>query len=335
MTAPKALQELMLSPNANANPLLWDIELPLQGTYHPLGFSVEIETNSPAVLAAAEESWGQVQKRFDHPPVHYAVTVLEGSSSDCPPLTVCRGRHDVGLLVADGENVTVIHPRQGLAYGWITQVVAENSAYLRYAFLEAVAPTLLEGQYLTSVHAACVELNGRGVLLCGDSGAGKSTLAFACARRGWGFLADDASRLIRHNEDRVVVGNPHRMRFRESAAGLFPELKKHRVTRRSTGKLGIEFATATLPQIRKISECPVDYLVFLNRGEMGRPRLTSFPKIEAMQWFEQLNTWGGDDLREAHRVSFRRLLSAEIFELRYCDLTAAVERLETLVRTGS
>jgi hypothetical protein len=335
MTAPKALQELMLSPNTTADPLLWDIELPLQRTYHPLGFSVEIQTNSPAVLAAAEESWGQFQKRFDNPPVHYAVTVLEGSSPDCPPLTVCRGRHDIGLLIADGENVAVMHPRQGRAYGWITQVVAENAAYLRYAFLEAVVPVLLEGQYLTSLHAACVELNGRGVLLCGDSGAGKSTLAFACARSGWGFLADDASRLLRQSEERIVIGNPHQMRFRESGAGLFPELKKHRVTRRSTGKVGIELATATLPQIRRICECPVDYLVFLNRGETGKPRLTGFPKNEAMQWLEQLNTWGGADLREARRVSFRKLLSAEIFELSYSGLTAAVERLETLVRTGS
>jgi hypothetical protein len=335
MTAPKVLQELMLSPNTTADPLLWNVKLPLQRTYYPLGFSAKIVTNSPAVLAGAEESWGHFQKRFDEPPLHYDITVVEGGSPDCPPPTVCRGRHDVGLQIADEENFAVMHLRQGLAYGWITQAVAENAPYLRYAFLESVVPVLLEGQYLTSVHAACVELNGRGVLLCGDSGAGKSTLAFACARSGWGFLADDACRLLRHSEERAVVGNPHQMRFRESATELFPELKKQCVTRRSTGKLGIELPTATLPQIRRIFGCPVDYIVFLNRGEIERPRLTSFPKNEAMQWLEQLNTWGGTDLREAHRLSFRKLLSAEIFELRYSGLTAAVERLETLVRSGS
>jgi len=329
------LQEPMPSPNIELDPLLWNVELPLRHTYHPLGFSVEIETNSPAVLAGAEESWGQFQKRFDYPPVHFDITVINGRSPDCPPLTICRGRHNLMILIADGENFAVMHLRQGRASCWLTQAVAENVGYLRYAFLEAVAPTLLEVQYLTSVHAACVELNGCGLLLCGDSGAGKSTMAFACARSGWGFLADDACKLLRDNGERVVVGNPHQMRFRESAIELFPELKQKHVTRRSTGKLAIELATATLPEIRTIYECPVDYIVFLNRKGTDRPRLSRFPKNEAMQWFEEVITWGDADLRDAHRLSLRKLLSSEVFELRYSGLTAAVDRLETLVRTGS
>jgi len=333
--ATKVLQEPMLSPNIKLDPLLWNVELPLQHTYHPLGFSAEIETNSPVVLVGAEQSWGQFQKRFDGPPVHFDITVVEGRSPNCPPLTICRARHNLMVQVANDENFAVMHLRQGLACGWLTQAVAENLGYLRYAFLESVVSTLLEVQYLTSVHAACVELNGRGLLLCGDSGAGKSTLALACARSGWGFLADDACKLLRDNEERVVVGNPHQIRFRESAIELFPELKQQRVTRRSTGKLAIELATATLPGIRTIYECPVDYIVFLNRRGTDRPRLSGYPKNEAMQWFEELITWGDADLREAHRVSLRKLLSAEVFELRYSSLTAAVARLETLIRTGS
>jgi len=37
------------------DPLFYDLELPLLKTYHPLGFSLEIATNSEQVLLAAEE----------------------------------------------------------------------------------------------------------------------------------------------------------------------------------------------------------------------------------------------------------------------------------------
>ena len=335
MTTTKVLQEPMSSPNTKVDPLLWNVELPFQRTYHPLGFSAEIVTNSPAVLAGAEESWGQFQKRFGQPPVHYDITLVEGGSPNCPPIIVCRGRQDLVLDIADADNFALLNLRQGQACAWLTRAMVDNTAYLRCNFLEGVVLKLLDAQCLTSVHAACVELNGRGVLLCGDSGAGKSTLAFACARSGWGFLADDGSKLLRNKQERILVGNPHQMRFRESAIELFPELKQQRVTRRPTGKLAIELATATMPEIRRISECRVDYVVFLNRGGQGRPKLSPFSKNEAMLRFEQVISWGDTDLRNAHRFALRNLLSAEVFELRYSDLTAAVERLETLVSKGS
>ena len=40
-------------------------------------------------------------------------------------------------------------------------------------FLKPLAYVMLGCFYLTSIHAACVVLNGIGVLLCADSGAGK------------------------------------------------------------------------------------------------------------------------------------------------------------------
>ncbi len=41
------------------------------------------------------------------------------------------------------------------------------------------------------IHAAAVEIDGRGVLLCGASGSGKSTLALALVERGARYLSDE------------------------------------------------------------------------------------------------------------------------------------------------
>lgn len=41
------------------------------------------------------------------------------------------------------------------------------------------------------LHAASLELDGKGLVLAGDSGVGKSTLTAALVARGWGYLCDE------------------------------------------------------------------------------------------------------------------------------------------------
>jgi hypothetical protein len=322
------------SAEAAVTGVLSDFSLPLRATYHPLGFTVEIATNSDEVLAAAEESWGAFQKNFHDRPVRLEIGVIGDGSRDCPPAPGCRARGHLLTTIADAENFSVCDLSQGYAFGWLTQSAVADRAYLRYYFLEGTVLTLLEYQYMTPIHGACVQLAGQGVLLCGESGAGKSSLAFACARSGWKFLSDDGSAVVRNREGRIVVGNPHQMRFRESAIALFPELKDQRVTPRATGKMAIELATATLPEIATITECQVDYIVFLNRREPAAPSLLPLPKEIAMEYFEQCICFGEDEVRQAQRASIHNLLTARVFEMRYRDLDWAVERLATLVEKG-
>ncbi len=318
----------------NHDPLLYDFELPLRSTYYPLGFPVKVTTNSHDILAAAQESWGHFRKVFSEPPLQLRIGVVEGGPQECPPIPVSRGQFNLLSHIADPANFMVCDTRQGCAFGWLTPAAVENRAYLRYCFLEGTAQALLCRLHLTPIHSACVQLHGRGVLLCGDSGAGKSSLAFACAREGWAFLSDDGSFLIRKGTGRVVIGNPHQMRFRESAIKLFPELKGQRITPRITGKMAIELATDGMPEISTISECSIDYIVFLNRREPEPPGFYSFPRNKALPWFEQRISYGEKPIRDAQKTSLHALLSAEILELRYTDLDFAVNQLKTLAVDG-
>jgi HPr Serine kinase C-terminal domain len=316
------------------DPVLSNFSLPLRAVYYPLGFAVEIATNSGEVLAAAEESWGLFQTGFSEPPVRLEVGVMADGSRECPPTPSCRARGNLLTNIADAGNFSVCDLRRGFGFAWLTQAAAENRAYLRYYFLEASVLTLLEHSYLTPLHAACVHVGGRGVLLCGQSGAGKSSLAFACARAGWKFLSDDSSAIVRKRKGRMIVGNPHQMRFRESAIELFPELKDQRVTPRATGKMAIELATATLPELATLTECEIDYIVFLNRRQPAPPGLLGLPKERALQYFEQCICFGEKEVRKAQSASIHNLLTAKVFEMRYRDLDWAVERLAMLVQEG-
>jgi hypothetical protein len=316
------------------DPLLYEFDMPLQATYYPLGFSVEITTNSHEVLAAAEESWGHFRKIFSEPPLQIRIGVLDGGPAVFPADHVIRAQRHLLARVADAENFSVSDVNRGLACVWLTRATVENRPYLRWHFIEGVSWDLLD-RYLTPVHAACVRFEDHGVLLCGDSGAGKSSLAFACALKGWTYVADDGCCIVRGRQSRAVVGNPNQIRFRESAVELFPQLKNQRLTRRVTSdEMALEVPTASLPQMRTTTQCVIDYIIFLNRGNVSPARLLRFPKDTALLWFEQIIFPGEADTVEAHKASLRCLVTAEIFELRYADLESAIQRLEALVRDG-
>lgn len=314
-----------------AVPLLRDVELPFVGTYHPLGFTVEIATNSKDVLLAAEESWQHFRQRLPQPRIQFRLGVLEGNSGDCPPPPSVRSHRDLVTRIVDADNF--VASNEHFAFGSLTQAAVAHRPYLRYFFIEGTFWTIVDPRYLTSIHAACVSYQGRGVLLCGDSGAGKSSLAYACARSGWSFLCDDCSNIVRSREGRIVIGDPYRIRFRSSAMDLFPELRYQRVNAHITGKLCIELVTETFPQIERALEAHVDFIVFLRR-QPGPARLTRLSKESVQGWFERVISVD-PPMRDLQRAELADLLTAEIFQLRYSDFDAAIARLEALAQSGA
>ena len=314
------------------DPLRFDFELPHVSCCYPLGFTLEIATNSPDVLMAAEESWGSFRRRFTFPPLQLRLGVLDVATKKQLHAPEITGHWNLITRIADEHNFVVSNTDGGFSYGWLTRDLISERAYFRYHFLEGTFWLMAVPLYLTPIHGACVNLAGKGVLLCGDSGAGKSSLAYACARNGWFFLSDDSSNLVRNLSGRTVIGNPYQIRFRPSAADLFPELRNERVSRRVTGKLSIELVTSTVPEIRTITESPVDFIVFLNRGG-GPAELVPFSRRKAFAWFGQEICYSSHAVRFEQRASLKRLLGAEIFELRYRDFDQAIARLEAMINS--
>lgn len=316
------------------DPLLADMQMPLHATFYPLGFAVELTTNSPEVVAAARESWGHLRKEFNEPPIQLRIGVVGVGGGTRPPVPDYRSWLNLLIIVADADNYAVCDMRRGVGFSWLTQAAIGDRSYLRYYFLEGAVMSMLDKLYLTRLHAACVRLRDRGVLLCGDSGAGKSSLAYACGRRGWTFVSDDAVSLVRSRKDLTVIGNPYRLRFRESAGELFPEVRNQRPETPATGKPSIELNTATIPGFTTALTSSVDYVVFLNRQGSHPPGLVPFPKQRALSWLKEVITFGDPEVRQAQAASLCDLLAAEILELRYSDLGSAIELLEALISDG-
>lgn len=307
----------------------------LDRVYYPLGFPIRIKANSPLVFSAAERSWSHFAPQFDRVPlnVQFRVVPNRGFVVSLPPGPSHEFQEDKLILTAGPENRLVVDLKNGTAIGRINEGTVRCQRYFRYHFLEAAAFSLISAQHSTAVHAACVEWNGRGMLLCGDSGAGKSTLAFASMRSGFTFISDDASYVVLDKNSTVVVGNCHSVRFRPSAQELFAEVAGQPITPRATGKPSIEFETAKWPHLRTSPTTHVHYLVFLNRESAGEQELVSIPTDRVREWFQSFRLPIKHNA-ERHNAALDHLQKCKVFELRYRDLTWATERLKNLTRHG-
>jgi len=309
--------------------LLCDMDLPLRESFFPLGYSIEVTTNSPAVLAAATESFGHMRSSREDTRLQIRVGVGDGGSSVCPPEPTRREFNHLYSLVADVENQALLDLESGTNFTWLTQAAVDNRLYFRSNFLEKTVYLLLGAIVVTDIHAACVSKNGKGILLCGETGAGKTTLAYACARAGWTYTSDDTSYLINNADSPRVIGHSHRVRFRPSAKQLFPELEGYAVTPRMEGKPSIEIPIAGLPISHTAAEAEVHSIVYLKRHPAASGKLVRLPDGTASRR-------AGDELYSAGQIRAKHVERLEIlrevptYELEYYDLDAAIETLESL-----
>jgi hypothetical protein len=313
------------------DPLLYRAPLPYIGRYYPYGFPVDVASDMHEVLDAAQESFGAYAPRFDRPPIRVHVLTSQGSGAP-PPAPVLRGQRNLLTWVADQENFAVIDRRERFGYSCVTRATVADPVFFRWHFLDAQIYVLLELNYLTSLHGACVAWEGAGVLLYGDSGAGKSTLSYACARRGWTYISDDACSVV-WGGGRAVIGEPHHFRFRAEAPDLFPELRGRTVGRQLDSKPTIEMLTADLP-IRTAPECRVEHIAFLDRRPGIRASMTRIGKEEAQERLQQDMPVFDPELDARRREVVESIAEAPAYALRYSNYEEAALLLEQIVRAG-
>jgi hypothetical protein len=316
-----------------SEPLLAGMAMPLRAIFYPLGFAVEVVTNDQAILDAAGESWSNLPQRHACPTLRLRIGVVDGGGQGCPRAPVVRTQQHIVSMVADADHQAICDLEGGFAVAWLSRASLEYRSYLRYHFLEAVALVLISTSYATAIHAACVSRDGHGVLLCGDSGVGKSSLAYACARAGWTYTSDDASYLLHNARHPRVIGNARQVRFRPSAADLFPEIQGRAITPRLEGKPSVEVPTRELPGLITAEEASIYSIVFLNRRPSVAAELLPLSEDVASQYFRQ-TIYSSEEVLRRQTEALHQLCSVGVYELRYQSFDQAIERLDELARNG-
>jgi hypothetical protein len=288
------------------------MELPLSRTYFPYGFRLDLETNSRDAIEAAEESWGGQRREFASSPLRMRVVVRPEGDLSQPGMH--RKWGSLYAVVSDPQNFAQVDLESLVADVHVSRMTASDHSWLRWFFLESLPYVMLSQRNIAMAHAGLVARDGLGVMLSGASAAGKSTLAYACARSGWTFLADDCTALLSESEERIALGRPRQIRFRPDATRLFPELERFKARARPTGKIAMEASPAELG-LRTADRTRVGVVAFLERGA-GAPSAQRISGEEAVERLLADMPSYGDEVDAMHERAVSRLATATAVVLR-------------------
>jgi hypothetical protein len=127
--------------------------------------------------------------------------------------------------MVDEANFAVVTPDRCRAFVQVSSDMLAHEYEVRYELIEFAALTLATRvQGLVPLHAACVGVRGRGLLVLGDSGAGKSTFTLMSLLEGLDLLSEDSVFVLPQDGRATGVANFLHLRS-DTVRFVGPELR--------------------------------------------------------------------------------------------------------------
>jgi hypothetical protein len=186
-------------PDAEADPFGERSSPRIRSLLQLLGARIHFESNNRALLRLVDRAFaGLPRHRLSTKIPELRIRIL---LSDRRPIVSRREPAPLDLVNAGdllggatgSSNFVILSPRERTALVMVSPSMMRYPYHIRYELIEFAVFTLAARvQRLVSLHAACVGIGGRGILLMGPSGAGKSTVALHCLLDGFEFLSEDS-----------------------------------------------------------------------------------------------------------------------------------------------
>lgn len=302
----------------------------LERWFRPMGLTLQLSTNSPAIVEAAESSFsgfGPAQAKGT-PDLTFRLFEQElDSQEQAEP--VFRMEDSLLYQTTGPASTLVADLAQGLAYGYFSPTTVNRQAFFRWHFLEFAFFLMLESRGFMGVHGAALANNGQAILLRAASGGGKTTLAYAGARGNYQALAEDVVWL--DGRRKRWWGLPWSFHLLPDARYLFSELASFDPVLQINGEIKLEVNLETVRTGSTTVSARPGPVVFVERLVGQTSRLVPISPTEARQAWPAAQT--GLEMKWPHHQTHVETLLSENQSYRLYfgdDIEAAVELLKPL-----
>jgi hypothetical protein len=219
--------------------------------------------------------------------------------------------------------------------GFLAPAMVRDTECLRRTFIECLPLTMAthgKAATHTYVHASAVALGNKGLILSGPAHVGKSTLAYACARRGFHVVSDDAVYLRIGSGGVTAWGRPWRLRLTPESATLFVELKERLEVRGRDSEV-LEIDTGEISPACPKPCCEPAALFFLDR-RAGPCSYRPLDPVDAVKLLARDLIQDEPEVMRTHCRTWLELAARGSYLLRYGeDLESVVHTLEHFLST--
>lgn len=268
-------------------------------THVARSFNIRVADFS-ATIRVASERLTQLLTLFDHQIV---------------PLQ--NGSHILDIVGA-GHLIQVFHNKRSVICCDPVELAPALKAYITEQVVTLSSPNVV-------FHAACLERDGRSVLISGRPGAGKTTLSLRLAEAGFEYGADD---IVLVGPDGKATGVPFAPSIKPGAWQIVsqfrPDINEAIVHRRPDGK---RVRYVKPKRIARGSGSVVGWILFIRRGR-GETKLRPLERIEVMRRLMEASYSPGEKMNLAMCNALKQAINgAECFELTYSDSAEASDAI--------
>jgi hypothetical protein len=248
--------------------------LPLHANLSIAGAHCALSTNSEEIVAATSRwryaAHGRNDRTFD---LEILLDPSLPSERDFKTQTNFRGLHHLVFATIGSHELFTFDLARRRVVGAVSATSAADANFWNAHWLPITIGVMGTTVGVTPMHSACLDLNGRGLLLAGVSGAGKSTLTVALAKAGFSPISDDwtyvsrdqDSRSSRNSSKLTAHGLNAPIKLLPDAVRHFPELSNRNPKMWFNGELAFELNPEEICGVPPQSTAHPHWLLILER----------------------------------------------------------------------
>jgi hypothetical protein len=261
--------------------------LPLHADLLIAGAHCAFATNSEGILASVER-WRCPDRLRSSRTFEMNVLVDSSlpSSRDVKTQTHFRGLHHLVFATIGTHEIFTFDLLRRQVVGAVSNALARDATFWNSHWLPITVGVMGTTVGVVPLHSACLERDGKGLLIAGVSGAGKSTLSLALARRGFALVSDDWTYVSQETGTLTAHGLRVPVKLLPDAVQHFPELSAQTPKMWFNGEWAFAVDPAEFcPDHTAVSSRP-HWLMFLQRTVVPGCDFSPCSTDEARDFFE-------------------------------------------------